>query len=68
MPRRQHADEGVIKSIIPESTHHRVELDNGNVYKTSRTLDQDIEDPSFRGSTVRVLLTEDNRIWDVSVI
>ena len=68
MPRRQHADEGVIKSITPESTHHRVELDNGNMYKTSRNFDQDIEDPQFRGSTVRVLLTEDNRIWDISVI
>lgn len=65
---RRGADEGVIKSITPESTHHRVELDNGNIYKTSRTLDQDIENPAFRGSTVRVLLTEDQRIWDISVI
>lgn len=68
MAGRQHADEGVIKSIIPEATHHRVELDNGNVYKTSNTLDQDIEDPAFRGTTVRVLLTEHQRIWDISVI
>lgn len=65
---RQQADEGVIKSITPEATHHRVELDNGNIYKTSRVLLQDIENPAFRGSTVRVLLTEDQRIWDISVI
>jgi hypothetical protein len=65
---RRGADEGRITSIQPEATHHRVELDNGNIYKTSRTLDQDIENPAFRGCTVRVLLTEDQRIWDISVI
>lgn len=65
---RQKTDEGVIKSITPEATHHRVELDNGNIYKTSRVMLQDIENPAFRGSTVRVLLTEDQRIWDISVI
>lgn len=65
---KRHADEGVIKSITPEQSHHRVELDNGNIYKTSSTFDQDIEDPQFRGPTVRVLLTEANRIWDISVI
>lgn len=65
---RRWDDEGVIKSITQERGHHRVELDNGNIYKTSRTLGQDIENPAFRGSTVRVLLTEDQRIWDISVI
>lgn len=65
---KQHADEGVIKSITRERSHHRVELDNGNIYKTSATINQDIEDPAFRGSTVRVLLTEGQRIWDISVI
>jgi hypothetical protein len=65
---RQKADEGVIKSITPERTHHQVKLDNGNIYETSNKFDQDIEDPQFRGSTVRVLLDEDQRIWDISVM
>lgn len=65
---RQQADEGVIKSITRERSHHRVELDNGNIYKTSASLNEDIENPAFRGSTVRVLLTDSQRIWDISVI
>lgn len=73
---RQKADEGVITHIerINSSTNgnpnFRVHLDNGNVYRTSSdsSVVYEINNPVYRGVTVRLLLTEANRIWDISVI
>ena len=73
---RQHADEGVITHIerIGMSTNgnpnYRVHLDNGNVYRTSSdsSVVYEIDNAVFRGVTVRLLLTEAQRIWDISVI
>ena len=71
-----HTDEGVISHI--EHHHHtalgnpvfRVYLDNGNAYytKSNSLVNVDILSPAFRDSTVRLLLTEAHRIWDISVI
>ena len=71
-----HTDEGVISFI--EHHHYtrlgnpvfRVHLDNGNVYftKSNSAVNVDIMSPVFRGPTVRLLLTEAHRIWDISVI
>lgn len=76
MTRTSDADEGVITLI---EFHHytkngnavyRVFLDNGNAYytKSNGSVGGDIMNPVFRGVTVRLLLTEAHRIWDVSVI
>jgi len=71
-----HTDEGVITHI--EHHHYttqgnpvfRVYLDNGNAYytKSNSLVNVDILSPAFRGSIVRLLLTEAHRIWDISVI
>jgi hypothetical protein len=62
----QLTDEGIISFVDDFFPGVRVHLDNGNVYTMSRTCDQDPKD--FWGLTVRVLLTEHHRIWDISVI
>lgn len=71
-----HTDEGVITLIehlgytTNGNSKYRVHLDNGNVYQTKSNgaVNQDITSPAFRGCTVRLLLTEAHRIWDISVI
>jgi hypothetical protein len=71
-----HTDEGVITHIerIGTSTlgnpTFRVHLDNGNTYRTksNSSVAYEIQNSDFRGPTVRLLLTEAHRIWDISVI
>lgn len=71
-----HTDEGKIVHIerIGMSTqgnpNYRVTLDTGNTYRTSSdsSVVYEIDNAVFRGVTVRLLLTEANRIWDISVI
>ena len=73
---KQCADEGVIESIerinnsVNGNPNFRVHLDNGNVYRTSSdsSVVYEINNPVYRGVTVRLLLTEAHRIWDISVI
>lgn len=73
---RQHADEGVITHIerigmsVNGNPNYRVHLDNGNVYRTSSdsSVVYEINNPVYKGVTVRLLLTEHQRIWDISVI
>lgn len=73
---RQKADEGVITHIerinmsVNGNPNYRVHLDNGNVYRTSSdsSVVYKIDSAVFRGVTVRLLLTEAQRIWDISVI
>lgn len=73
---RQHADEGVITHIerigmsVNGNPNFRVHLDNGNVYRTSSdsSVVYEINNPVYKGVTVRLLLTEAQRIWDISVI
>lgn len=63
------ADEGVITDITFDvGGSSRIHLSNGNAYKVSRTINQDIFNPVFRGVTVRLLLTEHHRVFDISVI
>jgi hypothetical protein len=72
----EHTDEGVITHIerldnSPSGNPaYRVHLDNGNVYRTqsNASVAYEIDNPVFRGVTVRLLLTKAHRIWDVSVI
>lgn len=73
---RQHADEGVITHIerigmsVNGNPNFRIHLDNGNVYRTSSdsSVVYEINNPVYKGITVRLLLTEAQRIWDISVI
>lgn len=73
---RQHADEGVITHIerigmsVNGNPNFRIHLDNGNVYRTSSdsSVVYEINNPVYKGVTVRLLLTEAQRIWDISVI
>lgn len=69
-------DEGVITHIerlnnsVNGNPAYRVHLDNGNVYRTKSdaSVSYGINNGSYRGVTVRLLLTEAHRIWDISVI
>jgi hypothetical protein len=71
-----HTDEGVIKDIVFDhyttngNPVYRVYMENGNAYytKANSMVNVDILSPVFKGVTVRLLLTEAHRIWDISVI
>ncbi len=73
---QQHTDEGVITHLerLNNSSNGnpawRVHLDNGNVYRTKSdsSVSYEINNDTYRGVTVRLLLTEAHRIWDISVI
>lgn len=71
-----HTDEGMIKEVerlgytTLGNPRFRVHMDNGNVYttKSNSNVAQDLDNGMYRGVTVRLLLTEAHRIWDISVI
>jgi hypothetical protein len=76
MARAPHTDEGVIQDVerlgytTLGNSRFRVHMDNGNVYttKSNSNAAQDLDNGMYRGVTVRLLLTEAHRIWDISVI
>lgn len=76
MPQAPNTDEGVITHIerlnnsVNGNPAYRVHLDNGNVYRTQSdsSVAYEINNGTYRGVTVRLLLTKAHRIWDISVI
>jgi hypothetical protein len=76
MSQAPHTDEGVITHVerigmsVNGNPNYRVTLDNGNTYRTGSdsSVVYEIDNAVFRGVTVRLLLTEAHRIWDISVI
>lgn len=76
MPQAPHTDEGVIKDVewlgytALGNPRFRVHLDNGNIYttKSNSSVAQDLNNGMYRSTTVRLLLTKAQRIWDISVI
>lgn len=76
MAQAAHTDEGVITHLerlnnsVNGNPAYRVHLDNGNVYRTQSdsSVAYEINNGSYRGVTVRLLLTKAHRIWDISVI
>lgn len=48
----------------------RVHLDDGSVYRTqsNASVSYEINNRTYRGVKVRLLLTKAHRIWDISVL
>jgi len=76
MAQAPNTDEGVITHLerlnnsVNGNPAWRVHLDNGNVYRTQSdsSVSYEIDNGTYRGVTVRLLLTKAHRIWDISVI